>query len=129
MLDEVSFPQPVMLMEVMPSGARNCASCALFRVHSFAEPWVWLCMLFSKPHEQVPPTSFCPLWQATCVPSAFSLAVLAKRSFPPPATTRLVETGYRDAPDVDSDMAIVFVKVPENGGGMHVLGDGRCSGG
>ena len=38
-------------------------------------------------------------------------AVLAKRSFPPPHTARLVEAGYRDAPDGDSDMAIVFVKV------------------
>ena len=37
--------------------------------------------------------------------------MLAKRSFPPPLTARMVEAGYRDAPDVDSDMAIVFVKV------------------
>lgn len=44
-------------------------------------------------------------------PLTHRIAVLAKRSFPPPCTARMVETGYRDAPEVDSDMAIVFVKV------------------
>ncbi len=43
--------------------------------------------------------------------AAHAAAVLAKRSFPPPPTARMVEAGYRDAPDVESDMAIVFVKV------------------
>lgn len=44
----------------------------------------------------------------TCVSGA---AVLSKRSFPEPHTAYVVEKGYREAPGVESDMAIVFVRV------------------
>lgn len=39
------------------------------------------------------------------------LAALVKRSFPPPRNTRPVDAGYRDAPDAQSDVAIVHMKV------------------
>jgi hypothetical protein len=50
--------------------------------------------------------------------------LLARRSFKPPATLRMVQPGYRDAPDINKCMAIVFCKVGPRGrkGGLVVAG-------
>lgn len=37
-------------------------------------------------------------------------SVLARRSFPPPATHEAIEPGYRDSPDPSENMALVFTK-------------------
>lgn len=39
------------------------------------------------------------------------LAVLSRRTFPPPRTLGMVEPGYRDAPAADEPVAFVYVKV------------------
>lgn len=38
-------------------------------------------------------------------------AALARRSFPAPRTAAAIDPGYRDAPALGEDMAIVYVKV------------------
>ena len=38
-------------------------------------------------------------------------ALLARRNFPPPRTARMVEPGFRQAPDCQEGVAIVYVKV------------------
>ena len=37
--------------------------------------------------------------------------MLAKRSFPPLASVKQMVPGYRDSPDPQHDMAIVYIKV------------------
>ena len=48
-------------------------------------------------------------------------SVLAKRTFPPLASERMLVPGYRDSPDPGQDMAIVYIKVGTAAACCHPL--------
>ena len=52
-----------------------------------------------------------PEWPRSMMVFEVMPSVLAKRTFPPLATARMLVPGYRDSPDPGQDMAIVYIKV------------------